>query len=446
MTLPTNIAKSNQGYVIDNQRFMLVATVKNNMSGTFESITNITNSTDKCFILCSNTLEDGVNTVLYFSNDPNDFIPNFLKTGNNYGFTPVFKKDNLLYFDILRNNHDITIPLQANCNFQVDSHSNNLINLNYTYQGQYISYADLNYGQPLSITLDNGDNIPFYIRTNKSSGEIGPSIAYFSKSSTVFEYQKTVFYSSYGTSFTYNSNINNQLGVSLLTVETAQGSENFNAIPYNGIIELKQGTSVWYDIFNNFGVSDIYLSSKITTGTSFLNREVFEPNINVSGISVKINLRNNEENFVSIPNISTSEEVFDYYLINLQGFISGGINNNSSQYHLNNGDVQGGICYYPNRNYTDINFFRYSITQGFLNAINTINGSSITIQTIDNNKLKTHHAGPNTVYATHYDSLHAIDFSQFNNYSNTSDCNSNSRIIPRNIKNICGLYINSNNI
>jgi len=297
--------------------------------------------------------------------------------------------------------------------------------------------------------LRNGDSVPFYVRTNKSSGKTGPSLAYFNENSSVFEYQNTAFYSSYGTNFTYNSDKSNEFGISRLTIETVQGSKNFSNIPigtHSGIVELKQGTSVWYDIFDNtFGISDIYLSNKINIGTSFLNRTVFEPDNTLNGISVKINLRNREENFVSIPNISTTEEVFDFYLVNLQGFISSGLDNNSSQYHLDNGDIKGGICYFPNKNYMDIGHFHYSITQGFLNAINIINETTITRQSINTDILLSHHAGPNTAYSNHYDSLYAIDFEKFNSYDETTLCGGARQAVQSKTSK-CNLHNKSNSV
>lgn len=442
--MDTTLSKLSQGTVRENQRFMIVAKVKEEAFGAFTDATKIMNLGNKFFILCGCQLKDSPHMArLYLSNDPNDFINNNVATANNYGVIPFSYDGNSIKLDLLNKNHNRTLYLPEDPDF--DPLSNDQPTDYYFYSNNILFPNNrLQYGVPFTITIKNNETKNFFIRKNLTNGKIGPSIAWFSQPSQFFEYAKTKFFGAYGTSldFTFDADKLNMLGISRLNLDT--NSEPFSSLPatYNsGIVKINQGTSTWYNVFNNSsGVSDIHLG--MSSG-DFLNTTVYQPGIS-QGISVQINIRNDEENFVSIPSldIPLGTEVFHYTLVNLNGFISGGGENDSSQYQDTASNISSGLCYFLDTNYTYHNFFRQKNMSGAIHALNVMNGTENNSVNTDINKKTSKHAQPYTVFSDHYDSLYAIDLNAHNSF-NTDDQCGKVRTITQFRNNICGLYLDS---
>lgn len=441
------LSKLSHGVVRENNSFMLVGVVKEGASGAFEDIVNVTNSREKCYILCGCQLkEEPYDTILYMSNDPNDFIYNKTSTADNYGVIPMRIKDNRLDIDLLGQNHNRTMPLPKEPKFNpnVNNQPNDYFFTSVTNKILFPNNR-LQHGVAFEINLKQKERKNFYIRKNLTNGKIGSSIAWFSKPSTRFEYLKTKFYGGTGTvgNFTFESGKYNMLGVSKLVLDT--NSEVFSSLPisYNtGIVKIEQGTSLWLNDFTNpSGVSDIHL--KINNGNKFLNTDVFNPDI-TKGISIQVNIRNDKNNFTSIRslNLPTTTEVFDYYLINLNGYTPGPLENNSSQYYDNNSDIQGGICYFLSNIYTYYNFFHQNNLKGFIHDINVINGTPIKRTSTNNELLTSRHAPEYAVFSDNYDAINAIDLNDNNNFDTNSTCGK-VRNITNFKNNLCGLYLNS---
>lgn len=444
--MDTILKNLTQGIVRENQTFMLVGLVKEGASGAFNDAVNV-DSENKAYILCACQLKDyPYDTIFYFSNDPVDFINNKTSVSKNFGVAPLRIKNNLLHVDLLSQDHNRTLPLPENP--KINYYSNDKpVDYYFTSKTNNILFPinRLQHGIPYEINLKNNARKNFYIRKNVSTGRIGPSVSIFSQPSTAFEYLKTNFYASYGTSLTFNSSLYNTLGVSRLTLET--NSENYSSLPISyktAIVKLKQGTSLWYNVIDNLsGVSDFQM--EINNGNSFLNTTVYNPDTSI-GISVEVNIRNDESNFVSIPNlnITSTQEVFDYYLVNLNGFTSGGNENNSSQYHDSNSNIVGGICYFMDTIHTYYNYFRQNNMKGFLNNLNVLNQSEI-VNYSTNNSLKTsRHAEGYTVFSDYYDAIYAINQNDFNSFDPNDNCGK-VRAIANFKNNICALHNKSLN-
>jgi hypothetical protein len=434
-TLNDTIESCTQGHINQEQPFMIAGIVREGMSAQFEASTNIANSQNKLFILCAcQSINSPFKNILYMTNDPNDFIYNKTSVALNRGVVPIRKKDANFFIDLTGINHSATIGLPSKTKFTADNTNLELNDLNFTQikGGESPDSLNLNYGIAYKIDynnngLNNDDRLNFSVRKNVSSsdfGRLGPSIAYFSEG--IFEALKTVSYASYGTDFTFEADKNNLFGMSQLILES--NSASFTSIPISnnsGIIKFTQGTSVWFDTFDkNTASGNVNLGP---SGGQFLNTTVYNPDIS-EGISVLVNLRNSEENFITISDITTPgvSEIFDYYLVNLTGYTSGGLENNSSQYfNKDSSDIIGGICYYLSNKYTFYNFFHQENKKGFIADINCINGTPIDRTTTNTDLLTVAHAGPNTNYSTFNDANFAIDLNKFNSYDSNTPCGKN---------------------
>lgn len=428
MSNTSRLSICSQGLVNDNQHFMLVGVVKDGMSTAFKNFTNIDNPQDKVFILCGSKLEHNQKqSLLYFSNDPNDFIYNKNLLGG-YGVIPFSKEDDTLYIDIpdLHNTHTRGLPSSAKFSNNSNNELNSVTFTNITCD-QVSTPNRLYYGLPYKLTFDNNQRMDFYIRRNQNLGRIGPSIAWFSQSSSIFEYQKTDFFGAHGngTSFVFDADNNNYFGVSKLTLDT--NSVNFSDLPTSnstGVIKIEQGTSTWFNVIDNTWGLSSHTSLEIDEGSDFLNTQVYDPD-NSKGISIQINLRNREDNFVSIPNITpTTNEVFDYYFVTLGGFTSGGFENNSNQY-FNSTNITGGLCYYSSEELTYYTWATEENKKGLINSINCLNNTAILKTTTDTSKVTDRHAEPETAFSTQHDASLAIDLNSSINCSQSSTCGKN---------------------
>jgi hypothetical protein len=439
-----------QSHIEEEQPFMIVAVVRDEMSGQFNKNVGIAVGNTKSFILCScQLLEDPQQTILYLSNDPSDFIYNYTGTARNNGIMPIKKRDNNFLIDInkIKDSKTVGFPI------------NHLMNLNdcskiiyndlefYSVDGNLreISSEEIHYGVPYKVTFAGGQRINFYTRKNVTTvnnGLIGPSIAHFSSPSTIFENLKSASIALEGTDFLFNASKKNEFGMSKLNLEV--NSAAINLIPQvnsAGIMELKQGTSTWYNIFHNpTGTSTVYL--KYNTGDSFLNTDVYNPSTAAGGISVKINLRNKISDFITTDSITPGvSEVYDYYFVNMRGFTVGGLQNNSSQYFNKlTGDVHSGLCYFMNKDYTYHNFFHKENMKGTIHNLNCLNNTPIARTTVDSSKMNNSiTTEDSTVYSNYYESLYGIDLNKFNDYSGTNNCG-NRRSTENPGKNLCTLY------
>ena len=438
-----------QGYIQNEQPFMIVGVVKEGMSAKFLSTVNITDADDKCFVLCScQLLENPQQTILYLSNDPNDFIYNSTKTARNNGILPVRREENNFIIDIMNLNNPQSVGLPINSKMNLSSPQkiikNDLdfftIDGNLSKQGP----QELSFGIPYKMTFANNQRINFYTRKNvttANNGRTGPSIAHFAQSSTIFEELKTHSIALEGISPSFSAARFNEFGMSLLSLDTP--TEAITLLPKEnraGIIELKQGTSTWFNIFNNpSGTSTVFL--QFDSSDTFLNIGVCTPITTGVGISVKINLRNKESNFILMDDVTAGvSEVFDYYFVNSTGFTVGGLANDSSQYFNNlTGDIEGGLCYFMNKNYTYHNFFRQENTKGLVANLNCLNNTPITRTTTDSSKLTSYHiTEDSTNYSSYYDSLYGIDFNANNDYSQNGNCGT-QRTTEAQSENLCGL-------
>jgi len=442
------IKNCTMGHIKEEQPFALVAVVKEGMSALFETQTNIANGNQKSFILCAcKTKDKPYDTIFYFSNDPNDFIPNYTYSARNLGFIPCKKKEDTLWFDILNLNNSRTISMPPEAKTNLADYNNQILHLQWKDidSDLLVDSQRLYNGIPYEMKFGDyydDDRINFYVRKNvtaANNGRIGPSIALFSQPSDIFEYQKTSSFSEYGVSFIFDSSKKNEFGISKLTLDT--NSATYSDLPVNndcGIMELKQGTSIWYNTFNNHsGISNVYLN--IDNTNTFLNTTVFNPDV-TKGISVKVNLRNTESNFIDVKSITGAgvSEVFDYYFVNTGDFISGGIENDSSQYfdQTSSDILKGGVCYYLNKNYTYYGFFNNENTKGFIGAINCLNGTSVNKSNVDSSKLTSFHAGANASFSTYNESLFGINTNSFiandpkSTSGRTNNTSSNSKNVP----------------
>jgi len=441
-TLNDIIESCTQGHLNEESSFMIAGVVKEGMSSQFEATTNIANGQNKLFVLCAcQSINSPYKNILYMSNDPNDFIYNKISTALNRGVVPVRKEVDNFFIDITGINHSATIGLPKQTKFTADNTNLELNDLNFVQieGGESPDSMSLNHGIAYKIVynnngINNDDRINFHVRKDVSladNGRYGPSIAYFTDG--IFEPLKTNSYASSGpgTSFTFETDKNNLLGLSRLVLES--NSASYSDIPISnnaGIVKIEQGTSVWFDTFDkNSGISFINLG---TSGVQFLDTTVYNPTT-TEGISLIINLRNSEDNFITISEITTPgiSDIFDYYLINMTGFTSGGLPNDSSQYFdKETSNVIGGVCYFLNNKYTFHNFFHQENKKGFLADINCINGTSIDRTTTDNSLLTYAHAGANTNFSTYNDSIVAVDFNTFNSYDSSTPCGKNRNLNP----------------
>ena len=452
--MDSKIKSCHQGKV-DSQSYGLVAVVKEDNQANFEARTNITNSASKLFVLCSCQILNQTNDhILYLSNDPNDFIYNDTKIARNYGVAPLKLVEDYFTIDYRGRNHSRTMPLTKEKKFQVYSQDSN-----HQYNSIKFKSIDSNFdhpsdriivGIPYEINFaKNRDTMNFHIRKNLATaenGRIGPSIAWFSQPSSIFEYLRTYSYEATGAAgdFTFDADNNNKFGVSKLQNEA--NSAKLNELPIGkGIVEIYQGTSVWCNVYNNLGnlsqgVSEINLT--YNPGKNFLNTQVFNPDV-TKGVSVKINIRNKEENFVALDSIASVDNMFNFYFINMMGHTSGGQENNSSQYIDNdNGNILGGLSYFPDKDYTYHNFFRQEHLKGFIAGINCINDTTISKMDVDVSKKTDNHASEHTTYNSFYDSSYAIDLNAKNDYTSGADC-SKARAVGNFRTNFCGLHLNS---
>ena len=439
-----------QGYIQNDQPFMIVGVVKEGMSAQFLSSVNISDANTKCFILCScQLLESPQQTILYLTNDPSDFVYNYTGTARNNGILPIKKRDDNFLIDINKIKDSKTIGFPVNHLMNLNDGSKVVLNdLEFrTIDGNLrkLSDKELSYGVPYKLTFAGNQRVNFYTRKNvkpSNYGRTGPSIAHFAKPSTIFENIKTDSIALYGISMSYNSSKKNEFGMSKLILDTP--TEAINLLPRGksaGIMELKQGTSTWYNIFSNpLGTSTVYLKYK--TGEKFLNTDVFDPTTAVSGISVKINLRNKLTNFIKAEEVTPGvSEVFDYYFVNLKGFTVAGLQNDSSQYiHKITSDVHGGLCYFIHKDYTYHNFFHKENMKGAIHNFNCLNNSAESRTTLDNSKLTNlHTTEDSTTYSTYNDSLYGINLNAQNDYSGTDNCGKR-RATEAHSENLCSLF------
>ena len=412
------MSKISHGIVNERENFLLVANVKEDQRGPFNDAVKV-NSENKHYILCSCQLKDSPNdTILYLSNDPNDFVPQEVATIKNNGVVHCKVDNDKLKIDIRKSINSRTINFPKTTKFQYEIENKNS-DINFISKHNKINFPlnRLQYGIPYDITYADGDRINFHVRKNVPTGRIGPSIATFSEASTSFEYLKTEFFAAKGSSsqFTFESDFN-ILGISALPLET--NSVNFNNLPISnncGIISLQQGSNFCYNVFNNpLGVSDIYL--KKDADETFLNTETFDPDTGLS-LAIQVNIRNSINDFVTLDDLSTTPDakIFDFYLHNLGGFISSGKENNSQQYFDENYEIKGGIKYYPDPFYTPYKYFLSKKNKGFLHILNTLNNTHIDI-VVPTNKKTSLHAETYSVFSQYYDAINGINLNKYNSY------------------------------
>ena len=243
-----------QGFIQNEQPFMIVGVVKDGMSAQFLNVTSIADANTKCFILCScQLLENPQQTILYLSNDPNDFIYNSTGTARNNGILPVRRNEDNFLIDIMSFQNPQTVGLPTVPKMNLSSSNRKIVKNHLSFHdidGNLLNqdYQELSYGVPYKFTFAGNQRINFYTRKNAATvadnGRTGPSIAHFAKPSAIFENLKTESIALYGpgTSFTFNSKKFNEFGMSKLTLDKVSAA--IKLLPKEnraGIIELKQG-------------------------------------------------------------------------------------------------------------------------------------------------------------------------------------------------------------
>lgn len=417
------LERSSQGTYFEEKPFALVAVAKDGMSSQVFANANIEKANEKCFMLCACTLEDSDDILLYLSNDPNDFIYNSTVLANNHGVVPIRKVDDYFKIDIIKRHKSETVYLPKNNPFKINQRTEyNSLNFNFVKNNNRTN--KLHHGIAYEISFTGKERINFSMRQNlpvSQTGRIGPSVAWLSGGNGVFEYLRTASFAREGVSFVYNTD-HKILGMSRLVDDTpAKPFTSIGPATNTCIIELKQGTSTAYNIFHNpSGVSDVYLN--YGEGVSFLNTTTFNPDPANGGLSVKINIRNASENFIALNDITAStDEIFDYYIMNLGDFTSGGVINDSSQYLDDNGNMACGVCYYFDKQFFYYESFHNEHNKGLMHLICQCNETAETNTTTNNTLLSNKNARADTSFSTNYDAMKAIDFSQFNSYDPGAD-------------------------
>lgn len=423
----TTIENNQQGALTDTKIFVLGAVVKPGMSSQFRSVTNIENADNKLFLVCScnpytnkDTNEDEI--LLYLSNDPNDFIYTNTNLINNHGVMPFSKVDDNFIINLTNRKHATTnsssdIRLPKNNPFDL-SQKTEFNSLEFSLEDGTINTDKTYHGIPYQIKFsEDNSRLNFKVRKSVTTGRIGPSIATFSEPSTVFEYLKTSFVGMSGTSFYFEEDIRD-LGLSRLVLESnSQPFSEINKFGNDGIIYYSQGTSNAYNIFSvvEEGMSEIKLRYNNTQ--KYLGASVFNPNTAYGNLNLQINIRSDTNNFVTMTDISnTNNEIFDYYFLNIGDFTTGGIVNNSRQYiNDSTGDIEGGICYtfYNNLHKNEGNLLK---STGLVHLLNTVNGTPINSAQVTGTVTE-HHAPIPAVYSSFSDAVQGINLNKFNTTS-----------------------------
>lgn len=398
----TSLENLYRGPIHDGFKFRLAARLLPGISNTILPLLNINNGIeDPVFLLCLNRFSQNgkENHRFYWSNDPNDFVPQFYDDAQNQGAATFhFDKDinnYKLYYDTKLNTSKINLELteytvdtdfntaeiihNTASNFVITPYSsgNSIYTRNAPANVSDLIYASLEYN-----IFGGTSFVDWMFRT--STGNLGsspkfipsgPSIAQCSTGFNFYNLYSTVgiSLSGHGSSVHYDSQVSS-LSVSALTGNT--GGLCFPDIPDNGILTLKSGIKTEFIKYDLYQDKTFYFSKD---GLSYFQSDtIIDGSSTISGdINININLRNHVDNFKTLRSLNlgslnglknTALEIF-FIPESEHSYFSGGVPITRSQnlapdqagaikfYDYQDGDIEHG--------FEDLRFFT-NYMNGFL--------------------------------------------------------------------------------